>query len=230
MVVGASACFRVVFSDGVREITTGVTIYSWLDYENFSLSLCRRFGISESQMIVRLIKWMDSNSSIKILITRKADFSAIVRERFSFFLVELTGARMSQRLFLLRRNQPELNIQLYQDQIAPPRSALYNERCQNLQIRRERDKMIMSAESNLNKYSSAGLNLDLLPRIAESLKVPRATANNKPTFCNECAEAREKGTTAPFHCCPYDVVVERFRSSAGPIARPRRACPEAPNM
>ncbi|XAR69822.1 hypothetical protein NMG60_11001547 [Bertholletia excelsa] len=247
MVDGESACFTVVFFDGVCEIKMGVRIYSSLDYKTFRLGLSQRLGISQNQMIVYLVNRNDSKSSTRTLITRKVDFSAIVRIQDSFFLVELKRARKSgmqkarqrefefgkkysvnqsppvpEKFFLLRRNQPVLNNQLCQDQIAPPEFALHNERWQNLQIQRQKYEMVMSAESNLNKNPSAGLNLDLLPRTPQSLKVSTASASNPP-FCNECSEARKKGTTALFHCCVYDVVTTGFRPTAGPIARPRRA-------
>ncbi|THG16664.1 hypothetical protein TEA_006509 [Camellia sinensis var. sinensis] len=170
------------------------------------------------------------------------NFAAVVKETDCFFLAVLKRTRRNRRpkpkqkqggggsgvefvdylpekLLLLRRNQPEVNNLGHYNQIASPEFLNYNERLMNLQIQRENYAMLM----NSNAIST--LNLDLgLDSDSDSFSEERfGDSIATQPFCEECANARRKGITAPFHCCVLDPVVKGFRSTAGPIARPRKS-------
>uniref|UniRef100_A0A5B7AJZ8 DUF7138 domain-containing protein n=1 Tax=Davidia involucrata TaxID=16924 RepID=A0A5B7AJZ8_DAVIN len=255
---GGGVPLPVVFFDGEREINIGnVKIHPSLEFKNFQSVLSQKIGISPNQISVYLVDRKKPKSAPedrrKIPITGKVNFSAITREKDCFFLVVLKRSRRERRrkpkqgavefsdylpenkwspspekLLLLRRNQPELNVSQvsgyvspYYNQITPSEFVDFNSRLQNLQIGREQYLMM---ESNFNLNSSVNSNLDLesFPRIEDSYAVSTMMTNNR-ALCEECTSAERNGQSAPFHCCIYDAVTVGFRSQAGPIARPPKA-------
>ncbi|KAI7992922.1 hypothetical protein LOK49_LG12G01959 [Camellia lanceoleosa] len=251
MVDGGGANFPVVFYDGEREINMGsVRIEASQDFKNFQSGLSQKIGISPNQITIYLVDCKKPKSSTevrrKIPVTGKMNFAAVVKETDCFFLAVLKRTRRNRRpkpkqkqggsgsgvefvdylpekLLLLRRNEPELNNLGRYNQIASPEFLNYNERLMNLQIQRENYAMLMNSNaiSTLNLDLDSDLGLDSDPDSFSEERFGDSIATRP--FCEECANARMKGITAPFHCCVLDPLVKGFRSTAGPIARPRKS-------
>lgn len=88
-----------------------------------------------------------------------------------------------------------------------------------MQIQRDNYARIMM---NSDVISTLASDLNSFPVTEDVFRVSSMTADKQP-FCEECANASMMGRTAPFHSCVFDAVVVGFRSTAGPIARPRKA-------
>lgn len=148
----------------------------------------------------------------KILITGRASFRLILKEKDCAILVVLKRSRRDRRrrsklgnvessycvepenFILLRRNMPELvnhSVLPYFDQLG----------FGNLGP--------IVSEPNLYDY----------PVISEPYYVSE-TCNGVYNYCEECMNARRQGNVVPFHLCVNDAVTVSFRSPAGPIARP----------
>ncbi|CAK9152955.1 unnamed protein product [Ilex paraguariensis] len=141
---------------------------------------------------------------------------------------------MPEKLFLLRRNQSQLNspqisgyVSPYYNQISSSELMNLNNQLQNLQIQRENQAMInsnfspnlsLNFNSRLNSSQNVNLDLNSFPRIEDSYW----DLNNRG-LCLECTDSKKNGRVASFHHCAYDVVVKNFRTKAGPIARPSKA-------
>ncbi|PSS21458.1 Deoxyguanosinetriphosphate triphosphohydrolase-like protein [Actinidia chinensis var. chinensis] len=247
---GRGANFPVMFSDGECEINIGsVRIHPSLEFKAFQSGLSNKIGISPNQITIYLVDLQNSNSPMEgrrqIPVTSKMNFAAVAKETDCFFLVVLKRSRRNRRpkpkqrgidfsdyspeneflrspekLLLLRRNLPYLSNPLASgyaspryDRISPVEFSDFNERLRNLQIRRDNYGMMMESKA----ISSVNLDLDSISRMDSS------TISHNRLFCEECEITREKKISAPFHWCVFDAVIVGFRSSAGPIARPRKA-------
>lgn len=214
---GDSKLFPLAFYDGECELKIGhVDIRSSLDYKSFQQVLSQKIGISPNQMSIYLVDRKKSKQyhqdQRKILITGRASFRLILKEKDCAILVVLKRSRRDRRrrsklgnvessycvepenFILLRRNMPELvnhSVLPYFDQLG----------FGNLGP--------IVSEPNLYDY----------PVISEPYYVSE-TCNGVYNYCEECMNARRQGNVVPFHLCVNDAVTVSFRSPAGPIARP----------
>lgn len=210
---GDSKFFPLAFYDGECESKIGhVSIHSSLDYKAFQQILSQKIGISPNQMSIYLVDRKNSKlyhqDQRKFLITGKASFRLILREKDCAVLVVLKRSRRDRRrrsklgnvessyyspepdnIILLRRNMPVLP---YYDQLG----------FGNLGILRD-EFMPIVPEPNLYNF----------PMISER-------CNGIYNYCEECMNAKRQGSVLPFHLCVNDAVTVSFRSPAGPIARP----------
>lgn len=212
---GDSKLFPLAFYDGECELKIGhVNIHSSLDYKSFQQILSQKIGISPNQMSIYLV---DRNKSKlyhqdqkKILITGRASFRLILKEKDCAVLVVLKRSRRDRRrrsklgnvessygvepenFILLRRDMPEFvnqrSVMPYFDQLG---------------------------FGNLGPIVSEP-NLYDFPMISE----PCYVSNGVYNYCGECMNAMRQGSVVPFHLCVNDAVTVSFRSPAGPIARP----------
>lgn len=217
--------FPVIFSDGEREVHMGnVKIQPSTDFKTFQESLSDRIGISQNQINVYLT---DERRRIPV---SKANFAAAIADQttgFSFLVVlkrsrrgsasrrspkpKLGGFRFGDGMApvpenyrLLRRDDPGVINPYGYDQISALEYADFNERFRNLEIQRE-------------NYARMMRNFDLnAVRVNGNVFRASSTVAEKDLFCEECG-------TAPFHHCAFDAVVVGFRSTVGPVARPRKA-------
>ncbi|GFZ02528.1 hypothetical protein Acr_15g0011360 [Actinidia rufa] len=250
---GDGACFSVTISDGNRERNIGsVKIHPSLEFKTFQLGLSHRIGISHNNFSVYLVDRKNSSQDYirKTTITGKVNFGLIAKQKDCFFLLVLRKARRNRsRNPKPKPKQLDDYFSGYKSLPSPENFALvernpqfsgitkfsdYSERLRNLQIREEHYATMMKSNSNFDLITRMRLTLDLgsgfefdldlgsFPRIEESLGVS-ATMETDRSLCEECAREKKNGVTAPFHHCVYDAVILGFRTSAGPIARPRSA-------
>ncbi|KAL1813343.1 hypothetical protein ACET3Z_023408 [Daucus carota] len=223
---GDSKLFPLAFYDGECELKIGhVSINSSLDYKAFQQILSQKIGISPNQMSIYLVDRKKSKlyhqDQRKVLITGRASFRLILKEKDCAVLVVLKRSRRDRRrrsklgnvessycidpenFILLRRNMPEFVVN--QPSILPYFDQLG---FGNLGMRAEEYVPIVP-EPNLYDF----------PVISEPVYVSEI-CNGVYDYCEECMNARRQGNVVPFHLCVNDPVTASFRSPAGPIARP----------
>lgn len=255
---GGGATFPVIFFDGERDISIGdIKIHSALDFKAFQLMISQRIGISPNQISIYQV---DRKTGHRNPVTAKTNFALVVRQKDGFFQVILKRSRKArsrkprlngfdygdylldsdysppsplENVILLRRNQPELNLNGLQasgyqtpfyDQITQAELAGLNDRLQNLKIQRENYALAMAKQpsfGNQNLVPNTGQDLNPYfdyPKIQETMT---KNVNNK-VICEACVNTNRDDTSA-FHHCVNDPIIG-FRSyGAGPIARPGKA-------
>lgn len=274
------AAFPVVFFDGEQEINIGgVHVNPMMDFKAFQLMLSQRIGISPNQISIYLCDRKADRKRVPItgkvnfaFIAREKDcfFLAVLKRSrksrnrkaakmnngavdYGEYLSEndfVAQSPQPENLILLRRNQPELGVDVnmnrnvnpadplfhgygspYYDQISQAELAGLNDRLQNLKIQRENYAMAM-ARTNPNLMHHPGNpnpNLELdpntFPRFEDtySSTATTTTKNNGAVTCKECMNAKNRKTAA-FHPCVNDPVIKGwFRSRVGPVRRTPKA-------
>ncbi|XAR64764.1 hypothetical protein NMG60_11008583 [Bertholletia excelsa] len=243
---GDGTIFPVVFFDGEHEINIGcVSVHPSLEFKKFISCLSQMIGISPNQITVYLVDRSKPKSAAearrKFPVTGKVNFAAIAKATDCFFLAVLKRSRRNrkrkprhggaefadylsvnrfpsspEKLLLLRRKQADLEnpqvtgyISPHYNQVSPAVFVDYNEGLQRFQVQQE-NRAISTVDLHLDS--------NLFPPIEQISPRNRA-------ICEECADARRKGISAPFHWCVFDAVTVGFRSPAGPIARPLKVGP-----
>ncbi|KAI3511996.1 hypothetical protein L1887_19158 [Cichorium endivia] len=231
-----TAVFPVVLFDGERETDVGnVKIHQDLLFKEFQMKLSQMIGISYNNLTTYLVDSKKSKISPerrKILITGKVNFAVIVREKNCYFLVVLKRSRRDRRrkpvinqsdldfplapsvspddLSLLHWNQLDMN----EAQMSGYSPYYYDERFHDLLIQRE-NYVNMILNSRYGFDSPLNMNFPKIDEVYPKLQPNRA-------LCEDCTAAQKQGKSAEFHLCVYDeVVLDGFRSPAGPISRRR---------
>ncbi|ESR43314.1 hypothetical protein CICLE_v10012818mg [Citrus x clementina] len=189
--------FPVVFFDGERETSIGnVVVYPSLNYKAFLSILSLKIGISPNQFSVYLA---DGESSRKVPVTSKANFSEMSREKDSCFLVVLRRSRDSRA----RRQRRKADHYQRQQQQQPPLAG---------------NVMLLKRNNNDDFNNTILRNYDRYYNINDDYNINGGDCD--VLVCEECVRAKETGREVGFHWCVYDAVTFGFRSPAGPIARP----------
>nr|GMD46295.1 Deoxyguanosinetriphosphate triphosphohydrolase-like protein [Ipomoea batatas] len=245
-----------------------VCVNPMMDFKAFQLMLSQRIGISPNQISIYLCSRKVDRRKIPItgkvnfaLIAREKDcyFLAVLKRSrksrnrkakmnggggavvdYGDYLSEndLAVSPQPENLILLRRNQPEMSVNMirnvdpvfngfgpsYYDQISQAELAGLNDRLNNLQIQRENYAMAMARTNpNLMHLAIPSPNLELdpnnFPRIEDTYWTITAKTEGTTSTCKECMNAKN-GKPAAFHPCVNDPVIKGwFRSRAGPVRR-----------
>ncbi|KAL7619040.1 hypothetical protein Lser_V15G02243 [Lactuca serriola] len=226
-----NAVFPVVLFDGERETDVGnVKIHEDLLFKEFQMKLSQMIGISYNNLTTYLVDSRKSKISPerrKILITGKVNFSVIIRERNCYFLVVLKRSRRDRRR--KPSHQSDLDFRLAPDdlsrihwnqldindaQMSGYGPYYYDERFHDLLIQRE-NYMNMILNSRYGFDSPLNMNFPKIEEVYPKVQSSRA-------LCEDCTAAEKQGKTAEFHLCVYDeVILDGFRSPAGPVSRRR---------
>lgn len=245
-----SVTLPVFFFDGICESNIGnVVVSPSLDFNQFQSIIAQKIGIPLHQFFIYLSSHdtrrkipitgkinfgaISRNKSCFFLVVlkrsrrdrrQKNEYNNIKKTHHGFPENDLFSSSMEaqkgrkkndpvEKVMILRRGMGfdfnEDNSWALEDRIK------FEKRLRNLQA--ERERYLMSIDSGLN-----GL-------------VPNKNAENKTVgvrecevkfvsgnmvICKECLRAELMGTDPEFHCCVNDDVIFRFKSNAGPIARP----------
>lgn len=226
-----TAVFPVILFDGERETDVGnVKIHQDLLFKEFQTKLSQMIGISYNNLTTYLVDSRKSKISPerrKILITGKVNFAVIVRERNCYFLVVLKRSRRDRRrkpaiqndldfplapddLSRIHWNQLDMN----DAQMSAYSPYYYEDRFHDLLIQRE-NYVNMILNSRYGYDSPLNVNFPKIEEVYPKVQPNRA-------LCEDCTAAQKQGKTAEFHLCVYDeVILDGFRSPAGPISRRR---------
>ncbi|KAL6997948.1 hypothetical protein U1Q18_008072 [Sarracenia purpurea var. burkii] len=236
MADGGSVYVPIVFMDGDTKIT-GVRVNPSAKYNDLESGLSSRLGISPNQIRVYILPRKPNSLYLcwESFITAKFNFPAIVRERVCVFVVvfkriqenpkprqgggELSGhdsPNYNEVAGLEFVDDGDENSQILQTQQEKPER---REGGGEVSGQDSRNYIKVSGQEFVDDDDDDDENLDILQ--IEQGKKESLMENDRP-FCEECAGANGKGTSEPFHLCKYDAVIERFRTEAGPIARPSR--------
>lgn len=228
--------FPVVFCDGECEANIGdVDVYPTMEFKRFQSALSQMTGISPHQFSVFL---SSRETRRRIPITGKVNFGAISRDEGYFFLVVLKRSRRDRR----RKGPPELPADVYYTSSAksqqqpikksPPENVMLLRRGAAVNQgqafsgfagpyadRVEYEKRVRELQLEREKYL---INLGVMGMAALAHGGAGAVRERGGTaVCEVCWRAKEMGMReVDFHHCVNDAVTRRFRSAAGPIARP----------
>ncbi|KAK9079228.1 hypothetical protein SSX86_000898 [Deinandra increscens subsp. villosa] len=222
--------FPVVLFNGERQINVGnIEIHPAIDYLKFRTMLKHMIGVSYNNLttyFVEKCRPSSDNLQSKILITKKADFSAFVHQKNAYFLVVVKRTRrrkISNRigteispedLFDYSFEHREIGTQV-------PESGKVAFWLHQLEMERVNKKMmnLVMMDGGLKCDLEADLDASF-PSVAEAYPVVERPMSRES--CEECEKAMRRGWKPGFHLCVYDDVVEGFfRSPAGPVSRSR---------
>lgn len=221
--------FPVVLYNGDRKINVGnVKIHPTLDFKQFRTMLNHMIGISYNNLTTYLVenpRPMIQQERRKFVITSKVDFSVLVQEKNSHFLVVLKRSRSDRRRKPNRHNGLELPLtDLFdfrfqqQREIVPQIPATNKADIWLHELQMERARYLNYMIHNPNYSFDSPMN-DNFPSIREVY--PAAEKSTSRPSCEECKKAEKAGLKPEFHLCVYDDVLEGFfRSPVGPISRP----------
>lgn len=233
--------FSVIFFDGEREIDVGpVTIYPSLNHKAFQSILSQKIGISPNQMSIYLADRRNPKlpyeNRNKVLITGRASFERLCRERDRVILVVLKRSRRDRRRRRARHSTSnEYTEYLSGNYFSPaPGKVILLRRNQSIDSQVFAPGLV-SGGGPYNYGAPAVVG----PEYLEELRIQREnylammmTSANSDLYgfpeeeeeedgdfvCEVCKNA-QGNNTVPFHCCVNDAVTFAFRSPAGPIGR-----------
>ncbi|KAL4560670.1 hypothetical protein LXL04_032823 [Taraxacum kok-saghyz] len=210
-----TAVVPVVLFHGYRKWHAGnIEIHQDFVFHDFQTILRQLTGISYDNLTTYLV----DNRKSKFPITASFNFAVIARPMNCHFMVVLKQPRIDCNrgddfdLSRIHRNQLDMN----KSQVSDYSPYHYHDRMQDLLV--QRDKYLNMILNSRYGYDSP-LNVNF-PKIKEMC--PKVESRVDRTMCGDCTVAQKQGKTDEFHICVYDeVILDFFRSPAGPISRRR---------
>ncbi|KAK1429272.1 hypothetical protein QVD17_11478 [Tagetes erecta] len=234
--IAAGVEFPVILYNGERQINVGnIEINPTTDFHTFRTILKHMTGISHNNLTSYLVespRFETQSDRRKILITNKADFNVLIREKNAYFLVVLKRSRRERR----RRTNNRLCLELSPEDLFDYRHhyndddqdnfTTQDESCTKVEIwlhelnmQRMNNMNNLMMHENLNyEYDHSHVN-ENFPSVLEAYPLVERSVNRG--MCQDCDRANRRGLKPEFHMCVYDEVIEGFfRSPAGPVSRP----------